>query len=98
MYNISCNYVSGCNHTGCEYLLTGSDSADINGTIMGDKYHTQKISNIMDYNQITVCDVDDELVKNGSFDASRDVASCIPTTGKYCVIIKMIWCLKSNFI
>ena len=72
----------GCNHNGCEYLLTGSDGAVIKGTIMGDEYHTQKISNIRDYNQITVYDVDDIVVQNGSFDASRGVASCISTTGK----------------
>ena len=92
-YNISCSYVSGCNHSGCKYLLGGSDGVVIDGTIMGDEYHTQKVSNIRDYNQITVYDVDDIVVQNGSFDASRDVASCIPTTGKYSGIVNSIWCL-----
>ena len=81
-YNISCNYVRGCDHSGCEYLLAGSDGVVINGTIMGDEYHTQKVSNIRDYNQITVYDVDDIVVQNGSFDASSGIASCISTTGK----------------
>ena len=57
---------------------------------MGNEYHMQMISNIRDYNQITIYDVDDIVVQNGSFDASsRGVASCISTTGKYNVIIKI---------
>ena len=43
----------------------------------------------MDYNRITVYDVDNKLVQNGSFDATKGVASCISTTGKYNVIIKL---------
>ena len=73
---------------------------------MGDRYHTQNISNIMDYNVIIVYDVDNILVHNGSFDASRNITSCIIatgsynviTTGSYNVITTIIWCSKSNFI
>ena len=81
VYNISCKYVSGYNHTGCEYLLAGSDGVVISGTIMGDRYHAQKICNIKNYNVIIVYEVDNILVQNGSFDASRDVTFCTSTTG-----------------
>ena len=67
-------------HTGCEYLLAGSDGVVTSSTIMGDKYNMQKITNIRDYNVVVAYDVDNILVHNGSFDVSRGVAS-IPTTG-----------------
>ena len=70
VYNISCKYVSGYNHTGCEYLLAGSDGVVISGTIMGENY-----------NVIIVYEVDNILVQNGSFDASKDVTFCTSTTG-----------------
>ena len=81
MYNISCNYVSGCNFTGCEYHLTGSNGAVINGTIMGDEYNILQISDIEDINNVTVNDASDMVVHDGPFIASRDVTVCISTTG-----------------
>ena len=81
MYNISCNYVRGCNFTGCGYHLTGSNGAVINGTIMGDEYNTLQISYIEDINHVMVNDANDIVVHDGKFDANRDVASCISTTG-----------------
>ena len=81
MYNISCKYGSGYNHSGCEYLLAGSDGVVINGIVKGDRYHTQKICNIRNYNVIIVYDVDNIPVQNGSFDAIRDVTFCTSTTG-----------------
>ena len=82
MYNISCNYVSGCNFTGCGYHLTGSTGAIIiNGTIMGDEYNTLQIYDIEDINNVTVNDASDMVVHDGPFDASRDITACISTTG-----------------
>ena len=81
VYNISCNYVSGCNFTGCEYHLTGSNGAVINGKIMGDEYNTLQISDIEDINNVTVNDASDMVVHDGPFNASRDVTACISTTG-----------------
>ena len=81
VYNISCNYVSGCNFTGCEYHLTGSNGAVINGKIMGDEYNTLQISDIEDINHVKVNDASDMVVYDGPFDASRDVTACISTTG-----------------
>ena len=81
MYNISCNYVSGCNFTGCGYHLTDSNGAVINGTIMGDEYNTLQISDIEVINNVTVNDASDIVVYDGPFDASRDVTACISRTG-----------------
>ena len=81
MYNISCNYVSGCNHIRCVYHLTGSDGAVINGTIMGDEHNTLKISALEDINNVMVNDANNMVVYDGPFDASRDVTACISTTG-----------------
>ena len=81
VYNISCNYVSGCNFTRCGYHLTGSNGAVINGTIMGDEYNILQISDIEDINNVTVNDASDMFVHAGPFDASRDVTACISTTG-----------------
>ena len=81
MYNIYCNYVSGCNFTGCVYHLTGSNGAVINGTIMGDEYNTLQISDIKDINNVTVNDASDMVVYDGPFSVRRDVTTCISTTG-----------------
>ena len=81
MYNIYCNYVSGCNFTGCEYHLTGSNGAVINGTIVGDEYNTLQISDIKDIDHVTVNDNNYVVVHDGKFVASRDMTSCISTTG-----------------
>ena len=81
VYNISCNYVSGCNFTGCVYHLTGSDGAVINGTIMGDEYNTLQISDIEDIKHVKVNDANNTVVNDGPFNASRDVMACISTTG-----------------
>ena len=82
MYNISCNYVSGCNLTGCGYRLTDSIGVIIYGTIMGNGYHVRNFFfDIRDYDHITVNDANDMVVYDGLFDASRDVASCFSTNG-----------------
>ena len=81
MYNISCNYVRGCNFTGCGYHLTGSNGAVINGTVIGDEYNTLQISDIQDINHVTVNNNNYMVVYDRKFVASRDVTSCISTTG-----------------
>ena len=82
VYNISCNYVSGCNLTGCGYHLAGSNGAVIiNGTIMGDEYNTLQISDLEDIDHVTVNDKYYMVVYDGKFVASRDVTTCISTTG-----------------
>ena len=81
VYKISCNYVSCCNFTGYGYLLTDSNGVAIYGTIIGSEYNMHKICDIRDYNHITVNDANDIVVRDGPFDASRDIASCSSTNG-----------------
>ena len=75
VYNISCNYVSGCNFTGCGYYLNGSDGAFFNGTIVGDEYNTPQISDIEDINHVIVNDSNDMVVHDGPFNAKRVVTT-----------------------
>ncbi len=59
IYNTSCDYVIGCNYSGCSYNLTSSDS-NINGSIIGKNYDLVSIDVNTQYN-LTVADINNDM-------------------------------------
>ncbi len=60
IYNISCDYIIGCNYSGCSYELSSTNS-NINGSIMGKNYEVVSIDVNTQYN-LTVTDINGEDV------------------------------------
>ncbi len=63
---ISCDYIIGCNYSGCSYELSSANST-INGSIMGKNYEAVSIDVNTLYN-LTVTDVNgDDILSQNSF-------------------------------
>ncbi len=60
IYNISCDYIIGCNYSGCSYQLS-STSSTINGSIIGKNYDKVNIDVNTQYN-LTVSDINGDDV------------------------------------
>ncbi len=60
IYNISCDYIIGCNYSGCSYELSSTNST-INGTIIGKNYELVSIDVNTQYN-LTVTDINGDDV------------------------------------
>ncbi len=63
-HNVSCNYIIGCNYSGCSYKLTSTNS-NVNGSIIGKYYEIVNIDVNTQYN-LTVSDI------NGDQDSSME--------------------------
>ncbi len=59
-YSISCDYIIGCNYSGCIYELSSTNSY-INGSIIGKNYEVVSIDVNTQYN-ITVTDINGDDV------------------------------------
>ncbi len=60
IYNISCDYIIGCNYSGCSYELSSTNS-NINGSIRGKNYELVNIDVHTQYN-VTVTDINGDDV------------------------------------
>ncbi len=60
IYKISCDYIIGCNYSGCSYELTSTND-NINGSIIGKKYEVVSIDANKQYN-LTVTDINGDDV------------------------------------
>ncbi len=56
IYNLSCDYIIGCNHSGCSYELSSTNS-NINGSITGKNYEVVSID-VDTYYNLTVLNGD----------------------------------------
>ena len=80
VYDISCNYVSGGEFSGCEYFLTGGTNLTaIKGNITETNSNMIEVSNIMEYDYI-MASSDGMIIKNESFDFSTYSISCPSST------------------
>ncbi len=77
IYNISCDYIIGCNYSGCSYELS-STNRYINGSIMGENYEVVSVDVNTQYN-LTVTDINGDVVFSQEI-ISLD-AVCTTTTG-----------------
>ncbi len=59
-YSISCDYIMGCNYSGCSYELSSTNSY-INGSIIGKNYEVVSIDVHTKYN-LTVTDINGDDV------------------------------------
>ncbi len=60
IYNVSCDYIIGCNYSGCYYELSSTNS-NINGSIIGKNYEVVGIDVNTQYN-LTVTDINGDDV------------------------------------
>ncbi len=66
LYNISCDYIIGCNYSGCSYELSSTNS-NINGSIIGKNYEVVSIDvdtyyNLTVINGDYICDFNTTIV------------------------------------
>ncbi len=61
IYNISCDYIIGCNYSGCSYELSSTDS-NMNGSIIGKNYELVSIDVNTQYYNLTVTDINGDDV------------------------------------
>ncbi len=80
IYNISCDYIIGCNYSGCSYELSSTNSY-INGSIIGKNYELVSIDVNTQYN-LTVTDINgDDVVMLRELDIESNFV-CSVMTGK----------------
>ncbi len=60
VYNISCDYIVGCNYSGCSYELS-STNGNINGSIIGKNYKEESIE-ANSLIKVTVTDIKGDVV------------------------------------
>ncbi len=78
IYNISCDYIIGCNYSGCSYELS-SPNRYINGSIIGKNYEVGSIDVDTNYNLTVI---------NGDYVISiqqlyvHSILLCLPETGQ----------------
>lgn len=77
-YHVFCNYVGGCNATGCGYQLTGPSVNHVEGMLSGAEIKT--ITDIEKYERIKVYDNYNVVVSDEIFN-SKNLAPCVPATG-----------------
>ncbi len=88
MYNISCDYIIGCNYSGCSYELSSTNS-NMNGSIRGKNYEVVSIDVNTQYN-ITVADINGDDVTLMQQLYVHFISLCLPATGQK---IKKIICV-----
>ncbi len=77
IYNISCDYIIGCNHSGCSYELSSTNSTS-NGSIIGKNYEVVSIDVDTNYNLTVI---------HGDYVISIQlyvhyISLCLPETGQ----------------
>ncbi len=81
VYNISCDYIIGCNYSGCSYELSSTNS-NINGSIIGKNYEVVSIDVNIHYN-VTVTDINgDDVVMSQEIINPTMICSTITTGNK----------------
>ncbi len=81
VYNISCDYIIGCNYSGCSYELSSTNS-NINGSIIGKNYEVASIDVNIHYN-VTVTDINgDDVVMSQEIINPAMICSTITTGNK----------------
>ncbi len=79
IYNISCDYIIGCNYSGCSYKLSSTDS-NMNGSIIGKNYELVSVDVNTQYN-LTVTDISgDDVVMLRKLDI-ESIIVCSVVTG-----------------
>ncbi len=77
-YNVSCDYVEGCNHSGCILNIITKGNNFTNITIKGDEYHNIKVSK---HDIILVKDLQGEIVQNELLELRDYASQCEHTKG-----------------
>ncbi len=78
IYNLSCDYIIGCNYSGCSYELSSTNSTS-NGSIIGKNYEVVSID-VDTYYNLTVI--------NGDYVISiqklyvHSISLCLPEKGQ----------------
>ncbi len=80
IYNISCDYIIGCNHSGCSYELSSTNS-NINGSVIGKNYKVVNIDVNTQYN-LTVTDINGDDVISMQQLYIHFIFLCSPITGQ----------------
>ena len=80
IYNISCDYIIGCNYSGCSYQLSSTNST-INGSIIGKNYEVVSVDVNTQYN-LTVTDINGEDVISMQQLYIHFIFLCSPITGQ----------------
>ncbi len=80
IYNISCDYIIGCNYSGCSYELSSTNS-NINGSIIGKNYKVVNIDVNTQYN-LTVTDINGDDVISIQQLYIHFIFLCSPITGQ----------------
>ncbi len=79
IYNISCDYIIGCNYSGCSYELS-STNGTINGSIIGKNYEAVGIDVNTQYN-LTVTDIYGDVILIQQLYV-HIITLCLPVTGQ----------------
>ncbi len=79
IYNISCDYIIGCNYSGCSYELSSTKS-NIDGSIIGKNYEVVSIDVNTQYN-LTVTDINGNDVISMQQMYVLFISLCLPVTG-----------------
>ena len=77
-YNVSCDYVEGCNHSGCIFNIVTKGNNFTKVTIKGDEYHIIKVSK---YDKILVKDLQGENVQDKLLELRDYASQCERTKG-----------------
>ncbi len=80
IYNISCDYIIGCNYSGCSYELSSTNS-NINGSIIGKNYKVVSVDVNTQYN-LTVTDINGDDVISMQQLYIHFIFLCLPITGQ----------------
>ncbi len=80
IYNILCDYIIGCNYSGCSYQLSSTDST-INGSIIGKNFEVLSVDVNSQYN-LTVTDINGEDVISMQQLYIHFIFLCSPITGQ----------------
>ncbi len=89
IYNISCDYIIGCNYSGCSYELSSTNS-NINGSIIGKNYEVVNIDVNTQYN-LTVTDINGDDVISIQQLYVHFISLCLPATGQKYKIKKLLY-------
>ena len=80
IYNISCDYIIGCNYSGCSYELSSTNSST-NGSIIGNNYEVVSVDVNTQYN-LTVTDINGDDVISMQQLYVHSIFLCSPVTGQ----------------
>ncbi len=79
LYNITCDYIIGCNYNGCSYELSSTNS-NITGSILGKNYEVVSIDVNTQYN-LTVTDIYRDVISMQQLYV-HIISLCLPVTGQ----------------